>query len=172
MIDDRENLPSISQFERIALCPSSWLLGQKVSEPTSGPAAEYGTQVHRAMETGETDNLTDDQRDLVDAMSEQEALLIKDLFGKRIPSEEFRERRFWYQLRLKGIQPKNLFSGKLDFCAWSNGHERVSLYVDYKSLWGDTTPPPHNLQLRGGAVLMKQDFGSRRAFVAICQPNK
>src|SRR5208283_459427 len=64
------------------------------------------------------------------------------------------------------------FSGKLDYASWEHGPERVSLYVDYKGLWGDTTPPARNLQLRGGAVLMKQNFGSTRAFVAICQPTK
>src|SRR5271166_1712784 len=173
-MDERENLPSISQFEAMALCPARWQLGQQVPEPPESADAQYGNQVHRAMETGETDDLTDEQRETAHEMAVQEQLIVREVFGG-IASEQYREKRFWYKRNpgsaLSRLQEK-LFSGKLDYAAFVHSHERVSLYIDYKTLWGNVTPPARNLQLRGGAVLMKQNFGSRRAFVAICQPTK
>src|SRR5271166_6184100 len=174
-MDERENLPSISQFEAMALCPARWQLGQQVPEPPESADAQYGNQVHRAMETGETDDLTDEQRETAHEMAVQEQLLVRKVFGG-IASEQYREKRFWYRqpvaCRVPGEEHRKLFSGKLDYAAFVHSHERISLYIDYKTLWGNVTPPARNLQLRGGAVLMKQNFGSRRAFVAICQPTK
>ena len=173
-MDERENLPSISQFEAMALCPARWQLGQQVPEPPESADAQYGNQVHAAMETGETDDLTEEQRKTAHEMAVQEQLLVREIFGGIAPKQH-REKRFWYKRNpgaaLSRLQEK-LFSGKLDYSAFDYSHERVSLYIDYKAMWGDVTPPAHNLQLRGGAVLMKQNFRSHRAFVAICQPAK
>jgi len=174
-MDERENLPSISQFEAMALCPARWQLGQQVPEPPQSADAQYGNQVHAAMEIGDIDDLTEEQRETAREMAVQEQLIVREVFGG-IASKQRREKRFWYKRNpgaaLSGLQEK-LFSGKLDYAAFADRrHERVSLYIDYKAMWGDVTPPARNLQLRGGAVLMKQNFRSHRAFVAICQPAK
>jgi len=178
-MDERENLPSISQFEAMKLCSARWHMSQKVGEPPANPDAQYGRQVHAALETGDIEDLTPAQIELMGDMLDQEKALMGEIFGKEIIAEFYREKRFWYQRRDRkdvaggwNMYNTKIFSGKLDFAAWAHSTERVSLYIDYKSLWGETTPPAHNMQLRGGAVLMKQNFGSRRAFVAIVQPTK
>ena len=175
-MDERENLPSISQFEAMSLCPARWQMCQQVPEPPPSPDAQYGTQVARARETGDVEDLSDEQRELVEEMKEQEAALLKEIFGKGMMAASYREKRFWYlSPRMTGATMpglRKLFSGKLDFSAWAHSQERVAVYFDDKALWGETTPPAHNMQLRGGAVLLKQSFGSRRVFVAILQPTK
>src|SRR5260370_15868718 len=178
MTDEREHLPSISQLEADALCPIRHQLCLTVPEPPPSKDAQYGQEVHKARETGDVEDLTDEQRDLVDEMDSQEHALLKEVFGKQMMAEQYREKRFWYSRKVSdpslfgAFVSEKLFSGKLDYAAWAHGPERVSVYIDYKALWGDTTPPAHNKQLRGGAVLMAQNFGSRRAFVAILQPTK
>ena len=94
-MDERENLPSISQFEAMALCPARWQMCQQVPEP---PPTRMRSMAHRSpgAETGDVEDLSDEQRELVEEMKEQEAALLKEIFGKEMPAESYREKRFWY----------------------------------------------------------------------------
>ena len=58
------------------------------SEPPPSPDAQYGTAVARASETGDVEDLSDEQRELVEEMKEQEAALLNKIFGKEMPAEK------------------------------------------------------------------------------------
>lgn len=162
MTDERENLPSCSDFGALALCPGKFAACQSCPPPPQSDDAAEGTAYHAVLhEAAKTGILPDDAPDAcVKAWSEVKAL--QERF--RTPRVSLTEERLWY-----GDPP--LFSGKPDMvCARIVPGDNCILVVDYKFGRLEVEPAENNLQLAGLAVLMHEVCPVTPIVVAIVAP--
>ena len=150
-----------SNLPRVAACPGAHVACLGIREQRS-EAADAGTKMHRACETGDAEALDARETKLVErALAAENAL--KDRFVGDAATGIFREQQIYYnRLRL---------SGKIDKAYVT---PKVGLIVDYKFGTWAVDDADTNLQLRAYGVLFA---GSRlcpdsveRIYMAIIQP--
>lgn len=159
-------LPSASGIERIALCPGSWGLSQRVVEqPEESEDAASGRRSHRFLAGDRMLDLTESEL----ATAWDCEALRDSLIDRSVEAIEVKERRMYY------IDPATgnaVFSGAPDLVRISSDH---ALIVDYKTGRNEVTLAPGNLQLRAYAVLVRNLWRNlwrevKTARVAIVQP--
>lgn len=168
--DPRRGRPSASSMQRYHSCNGSWLLERNVplDDRLSSKDAERGTMLHEANHVGDVSNLTLSDADFIERVRQQEEqifLLWRDEFN--IPMNDIeiiRERRWWL---MEG--GSRMCSAQLDFVAISQ-KRRQALILDLKSGRKEVAPPPSNLQLRTGAVILTANYSLIHCRVGIVQP--
>jgi hypothetical protein len=97
--DERQGLPSASNWRRHELCPGSWQLAQEARNlgqeaHTENEAAERGTRIH-AFLAGNEIKLGASEQQTADFLQERMQEQIKRIFGDQ-PFTEVKEKRFWF----------------------------------------------------------------------------
>jgi len=170
-LDERKGCTSASNAEADSLCPGRHLAQRGLQDQTSKDAA-YGTVLHDALCTNNPTGLDADQSAVFDACKTIEENMVNRCFGEQmaetpnIKPKAFREQRYWVKVGQGG----NLYehSGKPDVVYRMGPY---ALVLDYKTLFGDITHSPKNMQLRDLAVLVRGHFMVQAVAVAIIQPN-
>jgi hypothetical protein len=153
--DERQGLPSASNWRRYELCPGSFQLeaeARKLNQAAqvSGAAAERGERIHAWLagipdEDGNEIVLNDSELQtgefLVERMSEQRSRV----FGEEA-TLQLSEKRLW--LTLNG---KRILSGRFDRVVYT---PTVALLQDAKTGWAEPDPAEQNAQLKVLAVLV------------------
>lgn len=133
-----------SSLDRIAFCPGSWLLEQKVpaTDEDVGLEAQSGIRIHAAL-AGEIEEeiLTPEERETYDAC----VALTKELVPGTHKGNYAAEQRLYLREGAKVI-----FSGRFD-AAWTAID--LTLIIDYKTGRGSVPPADRNWQMRSLAVL-------------------
>lgn len=146
-VDERGGLPSASKLSRVADCPGSHQLEQRVTfKEKSSPAAERGTRVHARMEGLEVDLLPDEELVAKEMADYDDILLDCD--------ELIREVRLWYSWS----DGERLFSGKIDV----GGIDKMSgntVLVNYKTGQGQEKVDG-NWQAMAEALLFHKFYGN------------
>lgn len=166
VIDERHGLPSASGMERLIACRGSWQAEQGCPEEECSSVTSDGTLIASALETGETDDLPEEQRGIAERLQEmrQEA-------GQRWMADfdirevtEIREQRFWI---LADNDWKEIASARVDYALMADTH---ALIIDEKTGFLPVTPSDLNMQLRTQAVALFSEYPSLRHIrVAIAQ---
>lgn len=163
---EREDLPSVSKFYGYSECAIRYQLELLAPPGKSTRFSVSGDKGHGAMAGLEVE-LSRDEQDTVDAVVSQEADLITNIAQGTAIHEIYREQRLFY--REAG---EKVFSGKPDMVAILDDEFKTAIVPDYKLGFMRAPRAANNLQLRGQAVLVWQNYGSRRVFPAIIQPRK
>lgn len=165
MTDERQNLPSASGLERLALCPGSWSAEQASPTPdTSSPEADSGTAIHAAL-AGEAPArpLTTEEENIATACARLANEVAAGTYGALEHADTLiREQRLW--LKHDG---KPVLSGKPDVVAI---YGMRALILDYKTGRGEVEVAATNLQLRALVALVASNYPIREATVVIIQP--
>ena len=164
LTDPRRDLTSASSAEADTLCPGRFM-AQRGLPDEPNEYAEIGTRVHFAM-AGEPVALSDDEAEIVERAREIETRVFEAWFLGPIPPDfkAVRERRIW----TTGSTMRRLHSGQLD-AYWLDANGRA-LIEEIKSLFGDVTQSPSNLQLRDQAALLWEQEGVTEVTVFVNQP--
>ena len=168
-MSDRHNLPSASGAERYSLCRASFLMDEKYGEHIDDTAeASMGTRIHARL-AGENIELTAAEETIAERATYIEATALLEYFTDS-PYSRVREERLWYRDPLTLTRS---WSGQPDLVAIEAefGSKARAAVVDYKSLWGQHTEAPSNLQLRCLAVLVAVEYGVENVRVILVQPN-
>ena len=168
MKDSRRGKISGSRLDQVALCPGSYEAQKGKAQETS-PLATSGTKIHDGLERDDFSKLTDDERDLAERAAELREELISGFFADepmlKIVSEDpelFHHR----ETRLRAFDGK--FSGQFDGMVIDG--KRALLY-DYKTGYLEPIDATANLQMRGYAVLLSENYPEiTEITVAIIQP--
>ncbi len=159
--DVREGRPSASGFERLVLCPGSWLAERacRVEGEPESEAAAMGTRLHAHMEH---DTLPEDpvEAEAVQWCREMEELLTGRYLADAGEVEIFRERRWW--------SADHRYSGQADAVFFAG---LKMLILDYK--FGRTPVPAaaSNYQLYALAALAFELYpGVEAVYAGILQP--
>ena len=167
-MSDRHNLPSASGAERYSLCRASFLMDEKYGERTDDTAeASMGTRIHARL-AGENVELTAAEETIAERATYIEATALLEYFGAAPFVAKIREERLWYRDPLTLTRS---WSGQPDLVAIESTRKPRAAVVDYKSLWGQHTEAPSNLQLRCLAVLVAVEYGVENVRVILVQPN-
>ena len=166
MRDERKGRPRMSRMARLSDCPGSLAAEADVPEPPQSTGASMGTRCHAAMETGNDDALNDDERKGVEMARDLEAATVETWLDGLPPKQFFRDPVAHRERRLWGVGES--ISGKADVVHSVGNH---SLVIDYKFGRDGAEHATGNLQLRGLAVLEKENFPETDSVtVAIIQP--
>ncbi len=157
MKDERKGAVSASGFPGLARCPGKHQQEAGLKDTTSAVAAA-GNVMHDAC-AGKDVALTPDEADLVRRMKEQETTMRMMVFDNEPVDEECREERLWAK--------NKKFSGKCDVILIKGS---TALVIDYKTGRIPVEPAETNWQLKGYAVLTKQNWKVDTVFVSIVQP--
>jgi hypothetical protein len=168
MTDEREGLPSASGIEQMKLCPGSWSY-QKLFPNTGSSDASEGTIRHDLIEQvirGDValDSISDEQQhDCV-----KRALFLLDKVEQEIGAGEFTNQ--WLEKRLWLNQNEDkVYSAKYDLLRQYTGG--VYLLVDWKTLYGDHTPAPDNIQLLAQALAVyRNSEGMTKMYCSLVEP--
>jgi Protein of unknown function (DUF2800) len=145
-------------------CPGRHQAQRGIAE-TKSADAESGRAVHEALKRGDNAGLSLDQADIADSCRDIEAKLVAQFFGPTTKVAVFRERRFWGHLTTPVIAHH---SGQADVVYVAGVRAMI---FDYKTLAGDTTESPSNMQLRDLACLVKGELVVvKEVAVGIIQP--
>ena len=157
MNDERLGLISASKFEIIALCEGQPALeaslrgaGVIQGESPSNEFAEMGTRIHKARETGKTNDLSEEELAIYERGLKTEKTAFDD-WGEKISTEHL-EQRLW----LTWPDGSPATSAKLDvlFVAGSRG-----LVIEWKSLYcSNLTPAERNYQGMVQAVCAAKQY--------------
>ena len=163
-IDEREGLPSASAMYRVVSCPGSLALIEACKPPElTTSVAQQGTEIHAALETGETYALDEESQEIVDKLKQTgQELLDNWSAGKFHVSFRESEHRLW--IRDKSLNP--IASAKLDV-SYQALPENKSLIIDFKTGFLPVTPAEKNWQLRTQAVAVHQEYGATHIRVAV-----
>lgn len=174
MSDPRKGLTSASSFADDKACLGRRQLINSLPPEFLKPAkdeseAEFGTLVHKALETGDFSKLEGDAYDTYAAvMTGEEQLLNEWALNNQIEviTKHGREERFW--IKYNG---KDAASAQLDrYWFGENGH---ALIVDVKSLFAPHLPrAEESWQLKVQAVALWATHGGGKIRVAYNCPNK
>jgi hypothetical protein len=160
---ERLNLPSASAFGITANCPGSVGLIKSLNLPDEkgDEAAERGTRIHKAWETGSLSGLAPDEvEDLNKTIALSTSATEAWLREKTTPGVEgdlqtISERRLW--LHDDDLNP--ILSGQFDKLFIADGHAFVQ---DLKSGWcRNLTPSEESWQLRVLCVLVWLEYGGK-----------
>lgn len=170
--DERLGLVSASKFEMVVCCEgqpqleSSLRAQGLISERPADEMALRGTKIHKAWETGDTSNLSEDE---LEDLSKTEVLDNEALFewaNEKYPNSgqvcnTFKEQRLW--LHDENLQP--IVSGQFDRLTICGNHAYVR---DLKSGWCKRlTPSQESWQLRLLAVLVWTEYGTKHGLETI-----
>ncbi len=150
MIDDRQNLPSASEYHRVFHCPGMLNLKRSLGPlpDESSPDAESGTRI-AAVLAGQLkpEELTDEELKTHEKLVRGREAIRSAVFNDEQRPQIFNaEERLWlYQAREK------IFSGRFD-ALYRFGD--TALIIDDKSGRNEVTKADGNLQLRSLAVLL------------------
>ena len=165
---DRHNLPSASGAERYSLCRASFLMDEKRGERVDDTAeSSMGTRIHARL-AGENIELTAAEETIAERATYIEATALLEYFGAAPFAHKIREERLWYRDPLTLTRS---WSGQPDLVVIEQAQNARAAVVDYKSLWGQHTEAPSNLQLRCLAVLVAVEYGIENVRVILVQPN-
>lgn len=117
---------------------------------TQDESSEHGNAIHAALAKQDPTNLDVDQQELYDSIMEIEKKLVAAVFGSEILALEakpVREQRYWIKFMGAG-DPEH--SGQVDV---AYRYKTKALIIEYKSLAGEVTVSPQNMQLRDQVVL-------------------
>ncbi len=161
---EREDLPSVSKFASYALCEIKYQLELLAPPEKPSKDAAAGADGHSVL-FGNPIELPLDQQDTVDACREQEAELVDGIAAGADIIEVHREERLFYRDRQQKI-----FTGQPDMVTVLDDEYRTAIAPDYKLGFLRAPLAPVNLQLRGQALIIWQNYGSKRVFGSIIQP--
>lgn len=163
---EREGLASVSKFASYAQCKIKYKLELLAPPDKSTKFSMSGDKGHSAM-AGQEVELSRDEQDTVDACLGQEEELVDNISQGTAILEIYREQRLFYK-----EAGEKVFSGKPDTVFILDDELKTAVVPDYKLGFMRAPRAATNLQLRGQAVLVWQNYGSRRVFPAIIQPRK
>lgn len=170
VIDEREGGTSASNALADSLCKGRHM-AQKGRAETTSEDAQFGIQIHAAMVTGRTEELSSEQLSIYESMGEITDSLMVEVFGVDWEKAKvFKERRFKCQVTVKPgdtVTPRLKHSAKPDFVARLGSK---ALVVEYKCLPGDVQSSPTNMQLRDQAVLVAGELVCSEVYTAVNQP--
>jgi hypothetical protein len=161
MVDERRGLPSASSFDRLAVCPGSFIAEKNLPDE-SNEMSEAGDLGHACL-AGEIhiDELDDDTAKTV--------IIAKSIEERRIESYGFknavqiREKRLWFEI--DGVKQ---FSGKPDLILLDG---KNAMIIDYKTGPLQVEHAGKNMQLRALMFLVDKEYGPLEAiYVCILQP--
>jgi hypothetical protein len=166
--DEREGLPSASGIEQMKLCPGSWKY-QKLFPSKGGDDASEGTIRHDLIEQvirGDValDSITDEQQH----ECVKRALFLLQNVEKEIGVGDFTNQ--WLEKRLWLNQNEDkVYSAKYDLLReYTDG---IYLLVDWKTLYGDHTPAPDNIQLLAQALAVyRNSEGMTKMYCSLVEP--
>ena len=162
---ERKDLASASKFASYAACHIKFQLEFLAPQEKAGKDAEKGTRGHEVLATNNLAGLSLDELDTVQLAKERENALISSLIGDTA-RKEIREKRLFYS---ESGEP--LFTGMPDVIYIPYDEDKTAVILDYKLGLLPVQPSGVNLQLRALAVLAWQNYGVRRVYVSIIQPN-
>jgi hypothetical protein len=165
-VDERRGLPSASEYPRIHHCRGYLNLKRALPGRPAPvlPWTESGQRIAAAMEGSlKFDALTDDEQKTFKSLVAGRRDILDTIFPPDLKLETRSECRLWIQA------PAVVFSGRFDFMASADGVEDFVL-IDDKSGRHEVAKAPGNLQLRALAVLIAENWGFHRGFVAVNQP--
>ncbi|MGB0644654.1 MAG: DUF2800 domain-containing protein, partial [Akkermansiaceae bacterium] len=158
----------MSKLEQAALCPGSYEIQKGMPEETN-PLATQGTKIHDALERDDFSKLTEEERDLAERAAELREELIDGFFLTEPMFEEIAEdakKNHQRETRLYAFD--NRVSGQFDGMVVDRS--RALLY-DYKTGYLEPMEARRNLQMRGYAVLVAENFPDiTQITTAIIQP--
>lgn len=166
--DEREGLPSASGIEQMKLCPGSWNY-QKMFPSSGGSDANEGTIRHDLIEQvirGDItlDSIEDDQQH---ECTKRALMLLEKVeleAGVSNHSNQWLEKRLW----LNQNEDK-VYSAKYDLLREYEGG--IFLLVDWKTLYGDHTPAPDNIQLLAQALAVyRNSEGMTKMYCSLVEP--
>lgn len=166
--DEREGLPSASGIEQMKLCPGSWNY-QKMFPSSGGSDANEGTIRHDLIEQvirGDItlDSIEDDQQH---ECTKRALMLLEKVeleAGVSNHSNQWLEKRLW----LNQNEDK-VYSAKYDLLREYEGG--IYLLVDWKTLYGDHTPAPDNIQLLAQALAVyRNSEGMTKMYCSLVEP--
>lgn len=166
--DEREGLPSASGIEQMKLCPGSWNY-QKLFPNKGGTDASEGTTRHDLIEQvirGDValDSISDEQQH----ECVKRALFLLENVEKEIGVGDFTNQ--WLEKRLWLNQNEDkVYSAKYDLLREYFGG--IYLLVDWKTLYGDHTPAPDNIQLLAQALAVyRNSEGMTKMYCSLVEP--
>lgn len=166
--DEREGLPSASGIEQMKLCPGSWNY-QKMFPSSGGSDANEGTIRHDLIEQvirGDItlDSIEDDQQHECTRRALDLLELVEAEAGVSNHSNQWLEKRLWLN------QNENkVYSAKYDLLRQYEGG--IYLLVDWKTLYGDHTPAPDNIQLLAQALAVyRNSEGMTKMYCSLVEP--
>jgi len=166
--DEREGKPSASGIEQMKLCPGSWNY-QKMFSSKGGASASEGTIRHDLIEQvirGDIslDSITDDQQHECTKRALYLLEKVEAEIGVAKHKNQWLEKRLW----LNQNEDK-LYSAKYDLLReYENG---IFLLVDWKTLYGDHTPAPDNIQLLAQALAVyRNSEGVKKMYCSLVEP--
>ena len=161
MTDEREGLPSASNFDRFEKCRGSWQAEQGFPDESN--------EMRRAGDLGHACLAGEIHIDELDDETAKTVIIAKGFEERRLESygfknaEQIREERLWFE-----IDGKKKFSGKPDLVCLKGRH---ALIIDYKT---GPIPVEHaaaNMQLRALMLLVDHNYGPFETITsAILQP--
>lgn len=167
-VDEREGLPSASGIEQMKLCPGSWNY-QKMFPSSGGSDANEGTIRHDLIEQvirGDIslDSIEDEQQY---ECTKRALWLLEKVeleVGVSNHSNQWLEKRLW----LNQNEDK-VYSAKYDLLRQYGGG--IYLLVDWKTLYGDHTPAPDNIQLLAQALAVyRNSEGMTKMYCSLVEP--
>jgi hypothetical protein len=155
MTDDRQNLPTASQWPRYERCYGAFQLEQEARRlgqlaHQDSPAAERGTRIHAALagvvdEDGKPIELNEDEQRTADFLQERSQDQVARIFGEE-PWQQLDEKRLWF-IR----DGRKLASGKFDRCVYN---DKLALVQDFKSGHAEPQEAEISAQLKFLAVVV------------------
>lgn len=175
--DEREGLPSASGIEQMKLCPGSWNY-QKMFPSSGGSDANEGTIRHDLIEQVIRGDITlDSIEDEQQHECTKRALHLLEMVeveagvsdGNPLNNGKHHINQ-WLEKRLWLNQNENkVYSAKYDLLREYEGG--IYLLVDWKTLYGDHTPAPDNIQLLAQALAVyRNSEGMTKMYCSLVEP--
>lgn len=159
MTDERDGRPSASSMERRVFCPGSQRAESEIPEPPESDVATAGTEIHEAMETGDTSELGETEAEIAERLKAAEDEIVskwrEDSGITGIPSM-FREERAWVR-NWSTFEP--VASAKKDV-VYVDGSR--ALAIDFKTGFKSVQNAGSNWQLRTQALAAWHEYMDRR----------
>lgn len=146
LADPRGGWTSASAAPFDALCPGRHQ-AQKGMPQQETEYSQFGTRIHEALAKGDGSKLTIDEFDIYRSCQEIEQSVLQKVFGsgwEEAKETAHRHERLWYDMG--GVK----HSGELDAFF---SYKMTLLVVEYKTLPGQVSSSPENLQLRDQVCL-------------------
>jgi hypothetical protein len=165
MTDEREGLPSASAMYRVVSCPGSLALIESCKPPElTTSVAQQGTEIHAALESGETYALDEESQEIAEKLKQLEQSMIRDFVPDSMrDTEVYRETRLWVHDSSFNV----VASAKSDVIFVVDDRPVRALVIDFKTGFLPVTPAEKNWQLRTQAVAVHQEYGATNIRVAV-----
>jgi len=153
---ERGDYPSASGIQRIIACPGSRNAERGLPQLADKAVTADGDAIHNALETGETEALTETQEQIAARLKGLEMTALNDWMrdnGIEFTPERHAEERLWIR-----DQSLNLVaSAKLDVFYIDN-ESSSALLLDFKSGFKKVAPSESNWQLRTQTIALFNEF--------------